>query len=437
MDLDIHLNGAWRRAATVTLRDPTQASRRGGIHLRYEPDYAIEHLDAFDHRALTVRAPVDLGLKALPHWPSFLIDLLPQGAARRRLERLASSGLTEWALLERGAINPVGNLRVRPREEIAPRAHPGFELREMVERGDAFIDYAREVGATVAGATDTQGDAPKFWIAQDEHGRWHPDGGSLGVLARHHALLKFPVPEAGPRAEDILRHEAAYQRVAARLGMRVTQNLPEFISGAEMGGGALLIPRFDRRWAESMEVRLGVESLYSVAGVLDSAESPLPHDTALIALSAWLTDFETELVEYMRRDLLNLALGNRDNHGRNTAIRKDTDGSLRLAPWYDLGPSFLDARAIVRVMRWRGETADGADWNRVLETLATHFEEADVRFGNWAPLIQAMTRFAQELEGLCEMMRECGVDEPVIRRRRPDIERLARELSAIRPLHAA
>jgi serine/threonine-protein kinase HipA len=170
---------------------------------------------------------------------------------------------------------------------------------------------------------------------------------------------------------------------------------------------------------------------------LDSAESPLPHDTALIALSAWLTDFEAELIEYMRRDLLNLALGNRDNHGRNTAILKDTDGSLRLAPLYDLGPSFLDARAIVRVMRWRGETAAGTDWNRVLETLATHFEEADVGFGNWAPLIQAMTRFAQELEGLCEMMRECGVDESIIRHRRPDIERLARELSAIRPLHAA
>ncbi len=36
----------------------------------------------------------------------------------------------------------------------------------MVSRGDSFIEYAHEVGATVAGATDTQGEAPKFWVVE-------------------------------------------------------------------------------------------------------------------------------------------------------------------------------------------------------------------------------------------------------------------------------
>jgi hypothetical protein len=40
---------------------------------------------------------VDLATRDLPHWPSFLIDLLPQGSARRRIERVSNSALTDCA----------------------------------------------------------------------------------------------------------------------------------------------------------------------------------------------------------------------------------------------------------------------------------------------------------------------------------------------------
>jgi serine/threonine-protein kinase HipA len=421
MELDIHLDGAWRACAIVEIPEGGPGTRHGSVRLRYEVDYAAEHLEARDFRALTVRAPVDLGVRTLPHWPSFLVDLLPQGAARRRIERNAAVGLSEWELLERGATNPV-----RPRQERVPRAHPGFTLEEMVSRGDAFVDYAHELGATVAGATDTQGEAPKFWVVEDLRGRWHPDSGVIGFPVRRYALLKFPVPEAGPRAEQILRHEAAYLRVAQRQGLRVTPALPEFV------GGALLIPRFDRRTVACREVRLGVESLYSVAGVLDSAAAPFRHDDALIASAGCLTDFDKELVEYLRRDLLNLALGNRDNHGRNTAVLKETDRTLRLAPLYDFGPAFLDARNILRTMRWDGEDSAGVDWNRVLANLATRFEEAEVATQAWLDLIQAMHGFARHLEELPGVMRECGVDAGVIESRMRNIEQLKDELRAVR-----
>lgn len=426
MKLEVHLKGAWHPCATVTLEDPLSTSRRGRLAVRYEAEYAIEHLGARDLRALTVRAPVDLSIRTLPHWPSFLIDLLPQGAARKRLERLDPGALSEWALLERGGINPVGNLRVRHEPRSRPaRQHPGFDLKEMTSRGDAFIDYANEVGATVAGATDTQGDAPKFWIVQDAQGRWHPDNGDVGSIARRFALLKFPVPEAGPRAELILRHEAAYQRIARALGLRVTQMPSEFVDGA------LLIPRFDRRNVDGKEIRSGVESLYSVSGVLDSAIQPLTHQAALIALADFVTDFETEVVEYVRRDLLNLALGNRDNHGRNTAILKEPDGTLRLAPIFDFGPSFLDARAIARVMRWPGEQPGGTDWNHVLENLSNAFDEAGIARQPLTRAARAMREFVPELGRLTQLALDSGVDPAVIEPRRGEIERLAGELDRI------
>ena len=424
MRLEIHLDGTWHACAEV---EPTteNSSLQGTVRIRYEADYAIQHLLARDYRALSVRAPVDLGVRELPHWPSFLVDLLPQGAARRRIERDAPAPQSPWMLLEHGAVNPVGNLRVHPAQpRIAPAEHPGFALQEMIERGDVFVDYALALGAAVAGATDTQGDAPKFWIVEDEYGKWHPDNGALAFRPRRYALLKFSVTEAGIRAEDILRHEAVYQKVAQRCGLRVTRELPTF------SAGALLIPRFDRRIVGAREIRLGVESLYSVTGVIDSATSALRHDQALIALARHVTDFPREFREYVRRDLFNLALGNRDNHGRNMALLKDVDGTIALAPIYDFGPAYLDARTIARVIRWDGEAPGGGDWKSVGERLDIRFEEAGLQ-----PPASEFAAVAAEtvvqLRTLPDLMRECAADAHVVDRRSPEIERLATALGEL------
>jgi serine/threonine-protein kinase HipA len=295
----------------------------------------------------------------------------------------------------------------------------------MIIRGDEFVDHAYECGATVAGSTDTQGEAPKFWVVEDERGHWHPDSGALPFEIRKYVLLKFPVPEAGEFAKDILYHEAAYQRVAQRLGLRVTKDLPEFVEGA------LLIPRFDRRFVNGVEVRLGVESFYSITGVLDSAATSISHHDALIALARCATDFDAEIIEYVRRDLLSLALGNRDNHGRNMALLKDIDGSMRLAPLYDFGPSYLDARAIARVIRWDGEEPGARDWKHIFHNLATRFEEADVPFQDWEALKLSVRQFANQLHALPSLLAECGVRPHIIEQREMEIERLADELAAI------
>ena len=425
MNIDIHLGSAWHPCVEIALGDTTRAHRYGPVPLRYKPDYALRNLHANDLRAVSVRSPVDLAVHPFAAWPSFLIDLLPQGAARKRLERASPAGVTDWELLERGAVNPAGNLRVRPAQASAPRAHPGFPLAEMIERGDGFVDHAHEVGATVAGSTDTQGEAPKFWVAQDTEGHWHPDNGELGMDVCRYALLKFPVPEAGARALDILRHEAAYQKVARAMNVRVTPELPEFIDGA------LLIPRFDRRVGSAGEIRLGVESVYSITGVLDSARAALRHDQVLIEMHKCCTQFAEEVLEYFRRDVLNLALGNRDNHGRNTAILKDTDGSIRLAPLFDFGPAYLDARAIVRVIRWDAEQGGSIDWTEVLANLETRFADAGLEPPDLIQTADELRAFGRRLTALPTTMRECGVDESVVDARRDDIDTLARSLSTV------
>lgn len=323
----------------------------------------------------------------------------------------------------RGALNPVGNLRVLPDELPAPRAHRPFTLDEMTQRGDEFLDYAAGAGAAVTGASDTQGEAPKFWVVQDQDGQWYPDDGGCDEFAVKHALLKFPVAEAGMNAQRILQNEAAYQRIAQQLGIRTTDELPRFINGA------LIVPRFDRRTrADGAIDRLGVESLYSLTGTVESGQ-PLKHDQVLIDLAQMLTDFKRELREYIWRDLLNLALGNRDNHGRNTAILKDTDGTMRLAPLFDVGPTFLDARAITRVLRWDAEEPGQLRWPTILDRLDIRAREAGVEL-DIELVARALGDFGEAADDLPTLMRDCDVDPLIVEHRAPEIERLARSLAA-------
>lgn len=412
MNLDIHLNGAWAACATLTADE----AAHGGVTLRYDAEYALAHLHARDLRAMSVRAPVDLGVRRLVRSPPFLIDLLP--------ERDRSAAYADWSLLQ-NAVNPVGNLRVRPRNARPRGDHAGFELEEILAHGAGFIEQAAEAGAAVGGACDIQGAAPKFWVVETVDGRWLPDDGRLGDRARRHALLKFPLASGGAAALDVLRHEAAYQRVAQRFGVDVTPELPQFVKGA------LLVPRFDRRADAHGEIRLGVETLASVAGVDESREIPWGHHTAVLALHGCLNEFDAGLRQYLRRDILNLALGNRHNHGRNTAILKDTTGDVRLAPVFDLGPSFLDARVPVRTLRWEGEETGAMDWSRVLEDLAGRFGEAGRDLGDLGEIADFLRSLGEQVAALPHWMPECGVDGAVVELRRAPIAALSRALEAV------
>lgn len=70
-----------------------------------------------------------------------------------------------------------------------------------------------------------------------------------------------------------------------------------------------------------------------------------------------VTDFgqsinvEDLVIEMIQRDLLNIAFGNSDNHGRNTALIKRPE-AIWLSPLYDFAPMKADPEGIVRVTQW-------------------------------------------------------------------------------------
>ena len=153
-------------------------------------------------------------------------------------------------------------------------------------------------------------------------------------------------------------------------------------------------------------VRLGQESLASAIGLSEFGASS-PHTRYVDAIRRFATNPADEIVEYVLRDVLNLAAGNPDNHGRNTAFQKFPDGSIALTPLFDFAPMKL-AHEGPRVTRWTGVTTDTTpDWTQVAEAIC-----ADVM--DPAVLLSELKKREGFIRSLPEHAKTVGIDDDII-----------------------
>jgi len=393
--IQIYINNEWLTAATFD-----------GAYFEYEPDYVLHQSDSPLNR-IGLRYPVNFEMHRQAVWPPFLLDILPSGAGRRLwLRRLglnpgADSEKNDWPLLLNGSGNPPGNLRIHEAALEPPSIpHQGFSMDEVVGKNADFIEYAEQMGAVVAGATDIPGDAPKFMLVQAGNGRWHPDGSLSDNDVQSCFIIKFPRGKTG-QDQLVLRNEAPYYEVARRFGVRCGPPLV-------YRDNTLLIPRFDRIPAAGKLIRLGMETLCSVAMIPGFGKRG-DHLEFCRAIAVVATDPQAEIYEYLKREILNVALRNVDNHGRNTAFLKRADNRIELSPLYDFAPMFLDPEGIPRASLWPAgaETTIGRpDWQKVAELLADLADPAETK--------RFLGRHAADVQALPKTMEECEVEQRVI-----------------------
>jgi serine/threonine-protein kinase HipA len=298
---------------------------------------------------------------------------------------------------------------VRPEEEAAPATHEGFERVEVIDRGADFIEYAFERGAPVAGSTGAQGEAPKFLLSEDHAGRWHAEGALGDAQIARHWLVKFP---RGRHESDlaILEEEARYMELARQAGLRANAPLLH-------QDGCLFVPRFDRDGGE----RLGLETIASLSGIAEYGITQSLQASAR-AVAEHCTDPAAELRELLLRDVLNLAVGNTDNHVRNTSVLKHADGRVELSPIYDLAPMILDRDGIPRACRWGEREHHGrVDWAGVIDDLGTLGADT-------AGLCEAMREMADFVGSLARRMTEQGIAPALVERLRQRQTDLSRDL---------
>jgi len=443
LTVQIFLDRQWRDAAEIDFAAP-ERGHLSATRLDYVAPYVVEQLNNEQIAGAVVgsRYPVDFSSHSEPHWPAFLLDLLPGGEGRRRwAERLKIPNdlRAEFKLLEHAAANPAGNLRIKEAAQVRTSPsqsydlpdsagqlvrqdqHPGFSCNDIVSKQEHFIEYAYNLGAAVAGATDVQGEAPKFLMAEDVLGRWHAEGAIADVQVKKRWIVKFPRGKSNADRK-IIHNEAKYLEVARRFGVDVGEPL-------RLEKDALFIPRFDRCQRNGKTERIAMESLYSVAGIAGFG-LPCSHELLCEALMELILPEERlqAALEYIKRDLLNVVMGNTDNHGRNTAILRDRNGRVQLSPLFDFAPMYLDPEGIARVTRWQGSREQGGrpNWLEVVSF-----------FEPWLD-VKALRPFVAELERNVMDVRKTmlleNVDSDIISNRQYAIEN---QLVLLRQCHHA
>ncbi len=417
LTVQLYLDGQWHDAMELAFLRPADG-HASPCTLGYLVTYVVAHMDqlgATTAAAASATLPLDWTIRAEPQWPAFLFDIEPSGAARRfLLQRLAlpagaDATATDLQLLAQCTPAPVGHLRIKSAFEALAGSAIGFPKAEVVARDTRFLEYAYEQGAAIGGATGAGGEAPKLLLTEDAGGLLHPDATLDDARARRHWFVKFPRGNGGPSDQAILRAEHCYHRALAKLGIATVGG--DAMRLEEAARPSLWLPRFDRTIADGVVRRTAVESVYSLAGVTRPS-SYMTHPQAVAALaSAWAAagqagDVPALLREYLRRDLLNLVLGNSDNHGRNTAVLRHAD-RLELAPIYDLAPMVMDEEGISRTTKWPTpvEVAGEVDWRAACAALQP--------WGDPQRLYDELREDAETLRALPDLLRDLGLPQAV------------------------
>lgn len=416
LKLQARVGEDWRDIGEVTLLGMEREGLNAATEFCYDLDYATAYAERQDRHAVSCHMAVGFEPIECQGWPPFLLDLFPQGAALQYVVdhyRIADRPENYWRIIKTARLNPPGNLRVvadQGPESARKIRHPGFSRAEVVSKGPSFLEYMVVHGAPVAGTTGAGGAAPKFLLREDHSGCFHADGVLPDSETKRCWLVKFPRGRESID-RDILRAEKVYADVARSLGLSV-QNVESWENNC------LFIERFDRKVLNPKIDYLGMESFYSLVGVPEFG-SRLHHETYIQALSRYSTEPHRDVIEYVLRDILNVMLGNTDNHGRNSALLKG-DGWLGLAPLYDFAPMMFDPEGIVRNTRWQ----EGREGN--IEAIADFLEKnshADRKdFG------ARLATFYREALSLDKSLATFGVPEMFIDGTREERERMLTKL---------
>ena len=382
LTIQAFINRQWLDIAVISFPESDQHNYKVTA-VDYLQDFAIDHFESDDLHAVSINHPVAFFFEdnGKPGWLKFLDDIMPGGASRKYwVKQLDIEDLPtaeqNYVLLRYGTMSPVGNLRVKDslpeRFELADKLF--FSVDDVKSRASDFLDYAQQRGAAAGGATGAGGEAPKLLLRASIED--NPNDSKIWIDPYQddnhnrdlHYLVKYP---RGSRSDidcDILRAEFLYYHELTEMGF---DTIPIEHMRLEEGPNypSLWLPRFDVSYNTQGQVeRYGMESVYSILG--KSAGVNLDHEETVRTLIDKITqsymvmqqgyhfDIQAFVIEWVKRDLINILFGNSDNHGRNTSFLQG-EGYIKLAPIYDFATMKADPEGIPGTTNWKAPVAVG------------------------------------------------------------------------------
>jgi serine/threonine-protein kinase HipA len=268
---------------------------------------------------------------------AFFAGLMPEGDARLHLAvdagiepddvfgMMAAYGrdVAGAVILQPGDDPPSAKGRLRPISDRQVRSR-----LERAESNDAPLGI-------VAGVTSISlaGLQPKIALYRGPDGTWME---CLDGAASTH-IIKPGRPEGSPVA-DLIHNEAFCLRLARALGLTTVDAEILTFDGRE----ALVVSRYDREITARAIERIHQEDCAQMLGLnTDNPARKFQHGRPLPSLRGIAAILDREyapMSPLLAVTTFNVAIGNTDAHAKNLSVLHPGDGSLALAPIYDVSP---------------------------------------------------------------------------------------------------
>ncbi len=335
--------GVWfgNRRVGQLRRGPSRTMR-----FQYEPAWG--HGDGF---AISQSLPLDGGDSAVndERGHHFFANLLPEGNARDHIVRLYRVPDDDFDLLRAFGRECAGALVILPEgQEPAATGSQDYELASdevlselLYEQGWNFEDYRGNLATrlSLAGAQN------KTSVALLD-GRVYL---SKGTSPSTH-VLKFD----SLAYSNVLTYECFATMLAGSAGLPVV----EFELRKSGQDSFALIKRYDRvRGDDCRILRLHQEDFCQALGYSGRTKYETDGGPTFVRCYELVRDVSDapldDLESLLRWQIFNVMAGNSDGHAKNLSLLYETDGSIRLAPFYDLVPTraiaHLDQRLALSV----------------------------------------------------------------------------------------
>lgn len=431
LTIQLYFDGRWNNVAML---DSSNTKPSSPI-FSYAKSHVLAYFGQNDQIAVSSTDEVDFFPKQNTNGlPTFVYDIAPQGYGKRRLlQDWPNLGgyPDDWYALSIGAANPIGNIRIKEAAEHFQREFgaiktvfkKGFSKEEVLNHTPEFIDYVVSCHYGVAGSSGLQGECPKYLLVEDVHRKFHIDGMIDDAQVVKHYILKMPKTHNNTRDLQILTAEPSYLEIARDAKCKVGGKL-------EVHNGSLLIPRFDRKVTPEGVQRIAQESLLTMMNKPGYGIT-FYHQEAISAMAKYCTTPYLDIAEYVFRDMLNIALGNRDNHGRNTAFHR-YNGVITIAPLFDFAPMYLDQDAIARSATWQQfEKYGRVDYLAIMDWM---LEEVEPVKSNAVEFVKYFRERLPILQNMNWLLAKHQVDEKIASNRQESIGEIAHQAEKLESL---
>jgi serine/threonine-protein kinase HipA len=228
------------------------------------------------------------------------------------------------------------------------------------------------------------------------------------TLATTH-ILKPPI-----RAAIALPHTVENEAFCMQLAGKLDLVVPKALVGGVRDQSFYLVERFDRRRSQGRIDRLHQEDFCQALGVEANLKYEESGGPSLADIWRLLRNHSAAPAVDGRQLLrwvgFNFLIGNADAHGKNIALLYGEDGSVRLAPFYDLLCTAvypeLDQRLALRLGgERRTERLRRRHWEKLSEELAVAPRAV---FGELERLTRTIEKTAEALAGEFTARYDCG-----------------------------